>query len=883
MKIKIINNDFPVAKIGLDRITTLVSAKVHNCIYRPRLSIADGTAPRVCLYRAPPGYGKTVALAFEWLRHRTTGRPAVWISLRASSYSEFDICAEIIEQLEAFELVKFSHAREGVSKPTLLRDLASSLWQSTSSNEIETLICLDNINQGLGLPLLHALMEFMLETPKSIRFSVAGNTIKGFSRLKLAGAMQEHTEKDLAFSADEAVALAEAEAVLGVSEVQIEALVQEVEGWPAIIGFLLKCELPAKSISTVVEIDNYFNDEIFEALPERYRVFLVNSSLLDVVTPDGYNYVFKCVNAASCIKYLSTNYMLLRQVEGEPAQFTLHPVLRDFLQGITWAENPAKRSYLLKRAAFWHWRRGEYQYAIRIALRANDCRWAVGMSEGIILDLSFRQGEIDTLRHWLSELPVKDLHKNHIVLISYAWVLYFSQQSARAEKLLKDLITPPDKKNKWQEKGWPQLVFAIGKATNDEMLLSEELCNKWISLFGDSNAVGKGAALTCLAFIFASEYRFAELEKVLTQAQSVNKFAKQDFAFGWLYVAKLQQALASGKMSWARQLITQARTDSGAQIMETAFTSKMLDALELESNYELCRLDTSEEKFSEILEFIANHGVTDVFFSVCRVVSAWRLGRNDLNGSIEILEWAKAHAAEKNLPRLEVMSQIEIYQRLLFQGVTYINTLQAFEDRKIFSGPHSAPLKARLLLVQSLALSRDQNFHLAAHRALLAIQQARKISAGQLEVRGLLYLAGAQAGGGTLKKAQHNIAYALEMAKQLQCFQTVLDEIRLIKRLIPTSCEVFAAVNLDQAIGAFSLPQMVEIRKSAENKAGDFLTLKQVSVLKLVKEGCSNKQIATKMYVTEDAIKWHMRKIFTILNVKSRTQAISEAERQGVI
>ena len=42
-------------------------------------------------------------------------------------------------------------------------------------------------------------------------------------------------------------------------------------------------------------------------------------------------------------------------------------------------------------------------------------------------------------------------------------------------------------------------------------------------------------------------------------------------------------------------------------------------------------------------------------------------------------------------------------------------------------------------------------------------------------------------------------------------------------------------------------------------------------------------EIATKMYVTEDAIKWHMRKIFAILNVKSRTQAIIEAERQGVI
>lgn len=882
MKTTKINNDLPVARSGPDRIRTVINAKVHRRVYRPRLSIEDGAAPRVCLYRAPPGYGKTVALAFEWLRHRKAGNQAVWISLRAGSCSESDICAEIIEQLEAFEPLRFSDARNGVSTPALLQDLASRLWQSSSNNETDTLICLDNINHGLGLPLLHALMAFMLETPECVRFAVAGNTIKGFSQLKLAGAIQEYSEKDLAFTVDETVALAEAEGVSGMSEVQIEALVQKVEGWPALIGFLLKHELPPSSISAVVEIDNYFNDEIFETLSGQCRIFLANCSLLDFVTSEKYNYVFKCVNAASFIKFFSTDYILLRNVEGEPAQFTLHPVLRDFLRGITWAEKPAKRSYRLKRAAFWHWRRGEYQYAIRIALQANDSRWAVGLSEEIILDLSFRQGEIDTLRQWLSELPVKDLYKHPIILIGYAWVLCFSHQGARAEKLLKDLLANTDKKE-WKEKGWPQLVFAIGKATHDEMLSSEELCNQWISLFGDSNAVGKGAALTCLAFIFASEYRFSELENVLTQAQAVNKFAKQSFASGWLYVARLQQALASGKMAWARQIITQARTDSDAQIMETAFTSKMLDALELEPNYELGCLDISEEKFSDILEFTANHGVTDVFFSVIHVASAWRLGRNELNGSIEILEWAKAHAAEKNLPRLEVMSQLEIYQRLLFQGVTYVNKLRTCEDLRCFSGPHSAPLRARLLLLRSLEFSSDQNFQLASHRALLAIQQAREISAGQLEVRGLLCLAGAQTGDGNLKKARHNIAYALEMAKQLQCFQTVLDEIRLIKRIIPTSQEAFETFNLDRAIDTSVIPQIVETGNAVESTSGHFLTPKQISVLRFVKEGHSNKQIATNLFVTEDAIKWHMRKIFSVLHVKSRTQAVIEAERQGVI
>ncbi|MFX9325365.1 hypothetical protein ABTO11_19445, partial [Acinetobacter baumannii] len=72
------------------------------------------------------------------------------------------------------------------------------------------------------------------------------------------------------------------------------------------------------------------------------------------------------------------------------------------------------------------------------------------------------------------------------------------------------------------DRGWLQLVRAIGAATHDELELSERLCNDWISNFGDDNAVGKGAALTCLAFMLASEYRFDELKQALVMAHSVN-------------------------------------------------------------------------------------------------------------------------------------------------------------------------------------------------------------------------------------------------------------------------------------------------------------------------------------------------------------------------
>jgi len=56
------------------------------------------------------------------------------------------------------------------------------------------------------------------------------------------------------------------------------------------------------------------------------------------------------------------------------------------------------------------------------------------------------------------------------------------------------------------------------------------------------------------------------------------------------------------------------------------------------------------------------------------------------------------------------------------------------------------------------------------------------------------------------------------------------------------------------------------------------LTSREIEVLRLLAEGCSNRQIAERLVLSEGTIKFHVHQILEKLQVKSRTQAIARAK-----
>lgn len=110
---------------------------------------------------------------------------------------------------------------------------------------------------------------------------------------------------------------------------------------------------------------------------------------------------------------------------------------------------------------------------------------------------------------------------------------------------------------------------------------------------------------------------------------------------------------------------------------------------------------------------------------------------------------------------------------------------------------------------------------------------------------------------------------------------------------------IISAVKLVLSGGAYIPPELLnnslknefdvlkQVEQIPENKGTDenlkILTPRQIDVIRLIAEGCSNKVIAHKLNLTEGTVKLHVTAILKILNVYNRTGAVMEATRLGLI
>ena len=64
---------------------------------------------------------------------------------------------------------------------------------------------------------------------------------------------------------------------------------------------------------------------------------------------------------------------------------------------------------------------------------------------------------------------------------------------------------------------------------------------------------------------------------------------------------------------------------------------------------------------------------------------------------------------------------------------------------------------------------------------------------------------------------------------------------------------------------------------------GEQLTRREVSILKRLESGLSNKEIAEAIFVSEGTLKWHLHNVYNKLNVKNRSGAMARARTLGIV
>jgi PAS domain S-box-containing protein len=92
---------------------------------------------------------------------------------------------------------------------------------------------------------------------------------------------------------------------------------------------------------------------------------------------------------------------------------------------------------------------------------------------------------------------------------------------------------------------------------------------------------------------------------------------------------------------------------------------------------------------------------------------------------------------------------------------------------------------------------------------------------------------------------------------------------------IRAAAEVLHQTASDLGRRAAELHRLPDSSRGRNGELDKVLSSRQTQILALVAEGLSNAEIASRLYLTESTVKWHVRKILRALGVANRAQAVA--------
>jgi ATP/maltotriose-dependent transcriptional regulator MalT len=167
--------------------------------------------------------------------------------------------------------------------------------------------------------------------------------------------------------------------------------------------------------------------------------------------------------------------------------------------------------------------------------------------------------------------------------------------------------------------------------------------------------------------------------------------------------------------------------------------------------------------------------------------------------------------------------------------------------------------------------------------AALDDSRERQLSHRSVELLVLRALAKKEDGDWT--SALADVRQALNIAAPRKYARVFLDEDRELGALIER-------LDIEQLRGSEAAPlarrlQRVmytpDVRGGAPIGMGEELTKRELSILKRLQTGLSNKEIAEAIFVSEGTLKWHLHNVYGKLNVKNRPGAMARARALGIL
>ena len=353
---------------------------VEACLERTGLvERALPTRNRITVLQASGGFGKTTLLAECCRRLIREGVPTAWVSLdERDDAAVLDAYLAFACQCAGLDVMGVPVADEASEPGSRVGFVARAI----ESLDGPFVLAIDELER-LTDPGAVALLQFLLERgPGNLHLALSGRTIPAglnVAREVLEGRATVLTAEELRFSRTEISQFFG----IGLSNPKLGSVVEETAGWPFAVRIARNRQESAapgsgQAMQNVVE--NWVESRLFGGLDEHERTFLLDMGLFEWVDAGLLDEVLERNDSMRRIDAMPVLVGLIEPV-GEAGHWRLHPLIRAYCVRRRFRESPERYRRIHGRIAKTLARRGETVTAMRHAVEAGEPAWAADILE----------------------------------------------------------------------------------------------------------------------------------------------------------------------------------------------------------------------------------------------------------------------------------------------------------------------------------------------------------------------------------------------------------------------------------------------------------------------------------------------------------------------
>jgi LuxR family transcriptional regulator, maltose regulon positive regulatory protein len=323
--------------------------------------LAAGSGQRLTVVVGSAGAGKSVLLA-DWAAVRPAGMTS-WLCCDRADADPVRFWAGFIEAPRGIDPDFGADAADLLAMDRKMSaDVIASIANDVAKLPAGSVIIVDDFHVAAAA--VAADMTDLVERWPSeiVQLVLAGRFDPPLRqhRLRMSGQLTEVRDRDLYFS------LAESRDLLANFGVRLSAadlalLHQRSEGWPAVLqmaALSLRGTTDPERLERVLEvrgqaIAEYFISEVLDQQPAEVAGFMLDTSVLDVLTVEACAAITARPDAAALLRAIDTAHLFLVALDDERASFRYHHLVRRVLRAELRARDPARGHTLQLRAAEW--------------------------------------------------------------------------------------------------------------------------------------------------------------------------------------------------------------------------------------------------------------------------------------------------------------------------------------------------------------------------------------------------------------------------------------------------------------------------------------------------------------------------------------------------